>query len=134
MSQNFYWSSSRNSFFPVELLDAYRASNSFPSDAVLVDDTVFNEYSGNPPSGKTRGSGSDGSPQWVDVVSPEIPLKDTAQLALNSARAYVQNNFILLGETPPEDWIAYQKSLISIVNGTDTTSTSLPTSPEDTST
>lgn len=44
---------------------AYVAAGSFPSDAVLVDDTVFATYSGNPPSGKKRGA-TDGAPAWVD--------------------------------------------------------------------
>lgn len=131
MAQNYYWSASKKSFFPVSLLDAYKTAGTLPSDAILVDDDVFSTYSGNPPHGYTRGADSSGSPAWVVIEVVQIPIKDQAQIALNAARAYVQNNFILLGETPTHEWIDYQKALIAITRGTDATATTLPTQPTD---
>lgn len=51
-----------------------------------------------------------------------------AETLLHEARLYVQNNFILLGEVPTQEWIDYQKSLIAIVNGSDA---SIPTNPNE---
>lgn len=64
----------------------------------------------------------------VQVVPP-VPLPTQADAALKVARTYVTNYYILLGETPSSDMIAYQKALIAISNGTDTTSTELPAKP-----
>lgn len=61
--------------------------------------------------------------------APVIPLITQAATALSIARAYVMNNYYLLGESVPAEWIAYQKALIAISNGTDTTSTTLPLAP-----
>ena len=58
-----------------------------------------------------------------------IPLTTQASQALSSARTYVYNNYGILNEATPDDWVAYIKALMAIVNGTDTTSTSLPTEP-----
>ena len=67
----------------------------------------------------------------VDYVPPVtvIPLKTQAQTALNYARTYVYNNYGILNESTPDLWVTYIKSLMAITNGTDTTSTSLPTTP-----
>lgn len=63
-------------------------------------------------------------------VAPSPPaLTVQAASALSVARDYVNNNYIFLAETPPAEWVAYQKALIAIVNGTDTTSTVLPAQP-----
>lgn len=58
-----------------------------------------------------------------------IALATQAAAALVDARTYVLNNYYLLAETPPASWVAYQKALIAISNGTDTTSTELPKAP-----
>lgn len=62
-------------------------------------------------------------------VAPAIPLKDQATAALTSARTYVSNNYTMLNEATPDDWVVYLKALMAISNGTDTTSTTLPTAP-----
>ncbi|GBR14153.1 hypothetical protein [Gluconobacter frateurii] len=64
--------------------------------------------------------------QIIDYVPP-VPLTVQASYALDAARTFVQNDFILLGETPSQEWIDYQKALIAVVNGTSTT---LPTAPQ----
>lgn len=57
------------------------------------------------------------------------PLRQLATTALADARSCVMNNYYLLGESVPADWVAYQKALIAISSGADTTSTTLPTAP-----
>lgn len=56
-------------------------------------------------------------------------LAQQAGAALALARAHVNNNYLFLAETPPADWVAYQKALIAIMTGKDTTSTKLPEKP-----
>lgn len=67
----------------------------------------------------------------IDYTAPPtpIPLKTQAQSALTAARTYISNNFMMLNEPTPDDWVAYLKALMAIANGTDTTSTVLPTAP-----
>lgn len=93
---------------------------------IAITETQWNNSTFRTPTGKGVLKGN-----IVDYSAPAYvpPLSDQAETALTSARTYVQNNFILLGEVPTQDWIDYQKALIAIANGTDTTSKSLPTSP-----
>lgn len=67
----------------------------------------------------------------TDNFDQPASLASQAASVLVTARAYVMNNFYLLAETPTAEWVTYQKALIAISNGTDTTSTVLPTSPLD---
>ena len=67
MAQNYYFSPSTFGFYPVVLKAVYETAQSFPSDAVLVDDSVFVTYSAMPPAGKTRGS-VDGAPAWITAT------------------------------------------------------------------
>lgn len=68
------------------------------------------------------------SGKWV-TYSPAVTLVQKAQSALATARAYVNQNYLMLSATIPDAWVTYQKALIAIANGTDTTSTTLPTAP-----
>jgi len=129
MEQNYYWSKTTNSFYPASMLDAYKTAGTFPTDAALIDDTIFETYAGKAPDGETRGSDETGNPAWVAIKPIEVPFVTQAERALSDARTYVQNNFIYLGETPTQDWIDYQKALIAITNGTDTKSKVLPSAP-----
>lgn len=66
------------------------------------------------------------------ATPPTPPVQSLAQqaaTALVAARTYVNDNYVFLAETPPADWVAYQKALIAISTGKDTTSTTLPTAP-----
>lgn len=58
-----------------------------------------------------------------------VPIATQAEIALATARAYVSNNYTMLNEATPTEWVTYLKSLMAIANGTDTTSTTLPTAP-----
>jgi len=64
----------------------------------------------------------------VDCIQTDtLPVR--AQAALNSARAYVQNTYLILNEATPDAWVAYIKALMAIANGTDTAATALPVQP-----
>ena len=65
----------------------------------------------------------------VAYTAPVIPLKTQATSALSTARTYVYNNYGILNEATPDAWVAYLKALMAIANGTDTTSTALPSAP-----
>ena len=56
-------------------------------------------------------------------------LQIQATNALSAARTYVSNNYTMLNEATPDEWVTYLKALMAITNGTDTTSTALPTQP-----
>lgn len=58
-----------------------------------------------------------------------VQLKEQATSALSTARTYVYNNYGILNEDTPDDWVIYIKALMLISNGKDTTSTTLPTQP-----
>ena len=80
-------------------------------------------------------------PQWwqikdgklTEYTTPPVlvPLKDQAVAALQRGRMNVYNNYGIIGEPTPVSWVAYLKALMAIANGTDTTSTTLPTAPSD---
>jgi hypothetical protein len=64
----------------------------------------------------------------VDCIQTDtLPVQ--AQAALNAARAYVQNTYLILNEATPDAWVAYIKALMAIANGTDTAATALPVQP-----
>ena len=68
------------------------------------------------------------SGKWVTYTAV-VTLVQKAQSALATARTYVSNNYTMLNEATPTAWVTYLKALMAIVNGTDTTSTALPTKP-----
>ncbi|WP_289365814.1 tail fiber assembly protein [Pantoea stewartii] len=63
----YIFSPSTKSFYLAELEADYRKSNTWPTDGIEVTDDVFNQFSGTPPEGKTRGAGKDSMPAWVDL-------------------------------------------------------------------
>ncbi|GAA3676719.1 hypothetical protein [Acetobacter lovaniensis] len=71
--------------------------------------------------------------QLVDYTPPVVPisLATQASTALASARTYIYNNYGILNEVTPDAWVTYIKALMAISDGTDTTSTVLPTQPTD---
>lgn len=67
----------------------------------------------------------------IDYTPPPapVPLKTQAQSALATARQTVWDEYGSINEKTPDNWVTYLKALMAIVNGTDTTSTTLPTAP-----
>lgn len=62
----YFFSGSRNTFYPLILKDDYVASNTWPDDGILVDNETFLEYTAPPPSGMQRGV-RDGMPFWEEI-------------------------------------------------------------------
>lgn len=60
---------------------------------------------------------------------PKQTLAEQASDALSIARETVMNDFYLVNKDIPQVWADYQVTLRAIANGTDTTSTTLPTAP-----
>ena len=130
MSTNYYFSASNDAFYPVVLQAQYEAAGTWPTDAVAVADAVFATYgSGAPPAGQVRGAASDGTPTWVTETPRVIPLTTQAASALAQAQQTVWAEYGSLGQAVPAAWVTYQTALRAIVNGTDTTSTTLPAAP-----
>lgn len=67
----------------------------------------------------------------ADYVAPVVvpTLSQQATTALSAARTTVYNNYGILNEDTPDAWVTYLKALMAIANGTDTTSTALPSAP-----
>lgn len=63
---DYVYSAKNNAFFPVILLDSYKARGWDTSDAIQVDESVFIEFSSSVPR-KARVVGDDGLPMWQDV-------------------------------------------------------------------
>lgn len=97
------------------------------SDMIAVSETDWNNTTTfRLPIGKGVKDG-----KIIDYTPPPtpIPLKTQAQSALTTARTYVSNNYTMLNEATPDEWVTYLKALMAIANGTDTTSNTLPTVP-----
>ncbi|PHM36516.1 conserved hypothetical protein [Xenorhabdus innexi] len=66
---NYYYSATTNAFYPVSMKPDYVAAGTFPDDARLVDDSVFDAFSVGK-DGKVRVAGADGLPVWGDIPPP----------------------------------------------------------------
>ncbi len=73
------------------------------------------------------GKGVQGGAIVECIQTDTLPVQ--AQAALNAARAYVQNTYLILNEATPDAWVAYIKALMAIANGSDTAATALPAQP-----
>ena len=67
---------------------------------------------------------------YTPAVTPQT-LAQQATTVLATQKTYVTNTYLVYGETVPDAWTTYLKALRAISDGTDTTSTVLPTSPLD---
>ena len=63
----YFFSATTNTFYMESMKDDYVMAGTWPSDAIEVSEAVFQEYCGQPPSGKTRGADDSGMPAWVDL-------------------------------------------------------------------
>lgn len=70
MTYSYYYSASTNCFLVSAWQSLYQAAGTWPDDAVSVADSVYNEFAGKPPEGKTMIAGADGMPAWGDVPAP----------------------------------------------------------------
>lgn len=71
MQETYYYSPSKNQFLPKSLSDDYKSAETWPHDAIAVDDETYQTYGANPaPVGKIMGPGDNGLPVWVDQPPP----------------------------------------------------------------
>ncbi|WP_190322485.1 tail fiber assembly protein [Enterobacter roggenkampii] len=89
MKQKYIYSASRDSFFPLVLKESYEAAGSWPDDGVEVDETIFIQFTDNPPVGKVRSGNEDGLPSWVDA--PPLTPEQMAATALQQ-KAWLINH------------------------------------------
>lgn len=67
----FYYSATTNGAYPQSDIEIYKATGTWPDDAVLMSAEVFSEFfSELPPAGKMRAAGPDGLPAWADIPKP----------------------------------------------------------------
>ncbi|MFA3779576.1 phage tail protein [Yersinia sp. 1652 StPb PI] len=81
---SYFYSQTDNSFYPVDLIEAYQQASSWPEDGIEVSEDVFITYSGMPPEGKMRGT-VEGMPAWLNI--PPSPALTADELAAK-ARSY----------------------------------------------
>ncbi|WP_225381555.1 tail fiber assembly protein, partial [Escherichia coli] len=65
-----YFSPSENAFYAGELKESYIAADSWPSDALEVDESLYLEFIDKPPEGKYRGVDNAGMPCWLEIPPP----------------------------------------------------------------
>lgn len=67
----FYYSATTNGAYPQSDIEIFKATGTWPDDAVLMSAEVFSEFfSELPPAGKIRTAGPDGLPAWTDIPKP----------------------------------------------------------------
>ncbi|HAI3072253.1 TPA: tail fiber assembly protein [Citrobacter braakii] len=67
----FYYSAKTNGAYPQNDIEIFKATGTWPDDAVLMSVEVFSEFfSELPPAGKIRIAGPDGLPAWADIPKP----------------------------------------------------------------
>lgn len=103
----YYWSAENNAFFPLTMRQQYIDAGTWPEHGVIVDDTVFKEFTGSAPDGKIRGV-IDGMPGWVDLPPP------TPQQLTDQAE---QKRITLKSEADAE--IAWRKDAVDVDIATD---------------
>ncbi|WP_159287585.1 tail fiber assembly protein [Proteus terrae] len=74
----YFFSEKTNSFYPETMKNDYLEAGTLPSDIVLVDVDVFQEYTQEPPEGKMR-STKDGLPVWIDI--PPLAQSELSSIA-----------------------------------------------------
>ncbi|MDN4239224.1 tail fiber assembly protein [Citrobacter freundii] len=62
--------SKTNMFYPFAMKNDYIAAGVWPENGQDVNEDVFSEFTGQPPTGKTRVAGIDGFPAWDDIQPP----------------------------------------------------------------
>lgn len=79
MKNTYVWSAKNISFFPVANISDYKKTDWDVSDAINVDDAIFDTYTNVPPSGKKLGVDGAGMPVWVDI--PPLTHEQLVNLA-----------------------------------------------------
>ena len=68
---NFHYSPTRNAFYSEINHEQYVNADTWPDDAVAVNESVYMEFAlADAPEGQMRVAGADGLPAWGDIPSP----------------------------------------------------------------
>lgn len=86
-------------FYPEEFKKTYEDAGTLPSDVVVVDDAVRNEFNFTPPKGKKLGV-VDNFPAWVDI--PPTPNSELRKVALSTLSTIYQEDIEKLNRA----WLA----------------------------
>lgn len=108
-----FYSATTNSFYDDNIHET------LPEDSKTITDAVYNQLFSDQAAGKTIQADSDGNPEAVNFVLTAPQLH--AALVVSAQAA--------LDKSDPKAWDTYRDALRAIVNGSDTTSVSLPTVP-----
>ncbi|MCX5615365.1 hypothetical protein [Bombella saccharophila] len=104
----------------------YQAAPGFEAIPLNISDTEWEARTSGPQNPTQLHEG-----RLEPYVPPAPSLAVQAQTALQQARAALWNNYGILGESTPDDCVAYIRALTAIAKGKDTTSTALPEAPAD---
>lgn len=128
---NYLWSARNNAFFPIGMLEKYDSQGWDITDVTEIDDAVASEFMAQPPAGKVRISGKDGSPEWADIPPPTreemlATVEAERQRLLAHADAVTADwrTELMLEEISDNDraklsaWMAYKRS-VKAVRGED---------------
>ncbi|MFC0509738.1 hypothetical protein [Asaia spathodeae] len=115
-----------------------------PENAVLVQADTYASIMTAINNGATLSADATGNPVIKDgsgnVIAPASVKADTsyapvqtlqskAQDELSAQQTLVMRNYTVFGDATPDAWITYLKALRAIADGSDTTSTALPSAP-----
>ncbi len=68
----YFYSPSGNKFLAASMLEEYKKSGTWPTDAFEISESIYQEFGASPaPYGKIMVAGVDGFPEWGDQPSPE---------------------------------------------------------------
>ncbi|MES4611435.1 tail fiber assembly protein [Ewingella sp. CoE-038-23] len=66
----YLFNAAQKAFYPTSLKDAYEAAGTWPDEGAEVDESVFDEFTAQPPKGKVLSSTEQGLPCWDDAPKP----------------------------------------------------------------
>lgn len=121
----FFYSATTNGAYPQSDIEIFKATGTWPDDAVLMSAEVFSEFfSELPPAGKMRAGGPQGLPVWVDIPSPtKEQLIAQAERQRSSLRSEADNEIAwrqdavdldMATEKEAADLLAWKKYRIQI--------------------
>ena len=123
----YQYSPSTNSFYPNDLLAAYKDAGTLPNELVPVDEDVFREFTATPEPGKMRVADSDGLPAWGDIPPPTreeliaaAEQERQQRLAQADAAMLDWRTELMLGEisdanrTKLSAWLAYKNEVKAV--------------------
>ncbi|VTQ25473.1 Caudovirales tail fibre assembly protein [Streptococcus pneumoniae] len=92
----YVYSACTNMFYPVSLKDNYVENGMWPSDAILVSEKIYLEFTSKHVDGMIRSAGVDGLPYWCEKPLPTYDeivaaVKREKRDLTNFANAYINS-------------------------------------------